>query len=84
MSVRAKFRVVLITDVPEGGQDHKGVSKTITLEPVTSPQAVENTSFFESVPTAHVGMIELVMVRSDAALQFRDGSEHFVDFTPAT
>jgi hypothetical protein len=71
--VRAKFKVVKITD------QHEGESKTIDLEPVIGGSP-ENETFYKYTPS---GSIQLSTVNAAAAEQFEVAAEYFVDFTRA-
>jgi hypothetical protein len=51
----------------------------INLSPVTGGSE-ENDRFFASTPT---GTITLTTVNMEAAKQFENGKEYYVDFTPA-
>jgi hypothetical protein len=68
--VRAKFRVVKVTDDGAPG------CKSVTLRATTGP---ENRVFFANAPA---GLIELAVVAPDAAALFAESAEVFVDFTP--
>ena len=73
MSVRAKF-------VCNWKQiDNNGNGQQITLSPVYSGSE-ENKSFFASTPG---GSIQLYTINIDAANQFEQGKEYYIDFTQA-
>lgn len=72
MTVRAKFKVVKVTET-EGGL------KTANLQPVMGGSD-ENKEFFKWTPT---GAIDLGTMNPAAADQFTPGKEFYVDFTPA-
>lgn len=72
MSIRAKFKVISVTE-QEGGL------KTVELQPVTSGSP-ENDRFFKWTP---FGQIKMGTVNTDAAVQFVPGDMFYVDFTKA-
>lgn len=72
MTVRAKFKVVSVTEV-EGGL------KTAKLQSVTSGSP-ENEAFFKWTPTAN---IDLSTMNPVAAAEFVPGRQFYVDFVPA-
>lgn len=72
MSVRAKFKVSHIQPGDEGA--------TISLSPVTSGSK-ENEQFYKWTPG---GSIVLSTINAEAAQQFSEGQEFYVDFTPAS
>ena len=72
MTVRAKFKVVKVTET-EGGL------KTASLQPVMGGSE-ENKEFFKWTPT---GSIDLGAMNPVAADQFTPGKEFYVDFTAA-
>jgi hypothetical protein len=72
MTVRAKFRVVSVTESENG-------LKTANLSPVTSGSP-ENERFFKWTPG---GQIVLGTINPEAAKEFYPGREFYVDFTPA-
>lgn len=72
MSVRAKFKVVSVTE-SEGGM------KSVKLQPVTGGSP-ENESFFKWTP---MGSIEIGTLNADAAARFVPGKQMYVDFTAA-
>lgn len=72
MSVRAKFRVVSVTQLEHG-------LKSARLNPVTSGSP-ENAEFYKWTPG---GQIELSTINEKAAAMFVPGKEFYVDFTPA-
>lgn len=74
MSVRAKFVCGWKTTNAAGQGDQ------IYLSPVYSGSE-ENEKFFAATPG---GQIQLFTTNPDAAAQFVQGKEYFVDFTPAT
>ncbi len=73
MGVRAKFKVVSVTE-SEGG------NKSVKLQPVTGGSP-ENESFFKWTP---YGEINMGTINQEAAEQFKPGQQFYVDFTPAT
>lgn len=72
MSVRAKFKVVSVTE-SEGG------NKYVKLQPVVGGSP-ENEQFFKWTPT---GEINMGTINPAAAEQFKPGQQFYVDFTPA-
>lgn len=76
MSVRAKFRVDYISN-----PDPNAENKTVSLTAVTGDgdPTSENSSFWINTPS---GRISLDISNPAAAVQFEDGKEIYVDFTP--
>lgn len=72
MSVRAKFKVVSITE-QEGGL------RSVTLQPVVGGSP-ENEKFFKYTPS---GQIQIGVMNPDAAQHFVPGKVFYVDFTEA-
>ena len=72
MSVRAKFKVISVTDCGDG-------KKSIALSAVTSGSP-ENEQFFQWTPSAAINM---ATINAEAAKQFEVGAEFYVDFTLA-
>ena len=72
MSVRAKFKVVSVTETESG-------NKQVKLQPVTGGSP-ENAAFFKWTP---YGSIDMWTINPAAAEQFKPGVEFYVDFTPA-
>lgn len=74
MTVRAKFKVSLITEYSDG-------SARIDMAPVydSDPES-ENAKFYKQTPW---GQITLGTVNKGAAAQFKNGMEVYVDFTPS-
>jgi hypothetical protein len=72
MSVRAKFKVTSITYTEVNGA-------AVALSPVISGSK-ENEDFFKWTPS---GEIRLSTINEDAAVQFKPGTQFYVDFTPA-
>lgn len=72
MGVRAKFQVTSANEVGEG-------LKSITMAPVFGGSE-ENNRFFNATPS---GSIQLGVINAEAAAQFEQGKEYYVDFTPA-
>ena len=72
MSVRAKFKLTIITPEDDGGGH-------IELEPVYSGSK-ENDEFFRMTPG---GRIRMEVVNAEAVKAFEVGKEYYVDFTPA-
>ena len=70
MSVRAKFKVVSITE-QEGG------AKSVKLTPVAGGSP-ENAEFFKWTP---YGSIEIGTLNEKASEQFKPGLQFYVDFT---
>lgn len=85
MSVRAKFQVNTISAPRQATRFH-GNGKTtqedvidISLYPVTTGSD-ENKEFYANTPG---GSIQLQTVNLEAAKQFEQGKEYYIDFTPA-
>lgn len=76
MSVRAKVRVISITDNvnPDGSITSCGVR----LVPVTDGSP-ENQTWSRYTPS---GSIDLAITNPDAVARFREATEFYVDFTP--
>lgn len=74
MTVRAKFRVSTIskTTQPDGVE-----TSTVSLSAVCSGSE-ENEKFFKYTPG---GSISLSTINPEAASQFEEGKEYYVDFT---
>lgn len=72
MTVRAKFKVVSVTE-SEGGM------KTVRMHPVTSGSP-ENEKFYKWTPG---GSIDLSTISPEAGAQFAPGKQFYVDFSPA-
>ena len=72
MTVRAKFKVVSVTQGENG-------TNSVRLQPVTGGSP-ENEAFYKWTPS---GQIELSTINADAAAQFAPGAQFYVDFTPA-
>lgn len=73
MAVRAKFKVR--TNAVQPGNGH-----SIVLDAVYDPDpSSENGQFFRWTPS---GIITMGVVNEDAAKQFVEGDEVYVDFTP--
>lgn len=70
MTVRAKFKVVEVTQYEQGSK--------IKLYPVTGGSP-ENEQFFKWTPT---GEISMGTINPEAAKEFVIGGEVYVDFTP--
>jgi hypothetical protein len=83
--VRAKFVVTNITEPVEAtrflgeGKTEQTQAQTITLIAVTSGSK-ENEEFYVNTPG---GTITLNTVNVDAAKQFEQGAEYYIDFTRA-
>jgi hypothetical protein len=79
MTVRAKFRVNLVTAYTDANGEAKGFR--IDLAPVYdgNPES-ENGKFYSATPW---GQITLGTMNPAAASQFTSGTEMYVDFTPA-
>lgn len=75
MSVRAKFVCEGKTEYGENGASGAAIS----LRAVYS-NSEENKKFFNATPC---GEITLSVVNPEAAKQFEQGKEYYVDFTPA-
>lgn len=72
MSVRAKFRVLNLTEKADGGF-------VVQLSPVIADNA-ENKEFYKLTPG---GNIHLETISESAASQFEVNKDYYVDFTPA-
>jgi hypothetical protein len=71
MNVRAKFRVLCVTDF--------GQQKRVELMPVTGGSE-ENKAFWKYTPS---GKIEMTIDNPPASEVFAPGKEFYVDFRPA-
>jgi hypothetical protein len=72
MSVRAKFRVVCVTDF--------GFTKQVKFTAVSDNGIPENQRFHKYTPQ---GQIEMTIDNLPAADQFTPNKEFYIDFTPA-
>jgi len=81
MSVRAKFRVNMVTPYAAQGQEAKATEFRIDMAPVydSNPES-ENAKFYKATPW---GQITLGTVNAAVAEQLKVGSFVYVDFTPA-
>jgi len=71
MSVRAKFRVVSVTDF--------GFTKQVKLAAISDDGIPENQRFHKATPS---GQIEMTIDNPQAAEQFTPGKQFYVDFNP--
>jgi len=76
--VRAKFKVIAKEKTLQGDQPSVFEIRLQTV--VASDNNEENDSFFRATP---YGVITLRTVNKGAADNFTQGSEYYVDFTPA-
>ncbi len=75
MSIRAKFKCTSAQRSVTEGQ----ASSQVRLEAVMDGSP-ENKQFFEYTPG---GSVDLAILNPDAAEQFKEGREYFVDFSEA-
>jgi hypothetical protein len=86
MAVRAKFKVVSITEMEGYDYSQDPVKPapmyTIKASPVygNGDPEHENTKFWQASPS---GSLELGTINAAAAAQFKVGQEFYLDFTPA-